>query len=135
MSCARLVPRLCSRSQPGIKVIISGLRGHLLHTVTFLVLSNKPGYLHPVCSELKKSGIRVGIGGCCVTEHWWWCSHYQSGKTIHMHAIHNTHLGNVADVASYPGTVASLNKHDWKKNKGLRMSNEGTSYPKIIIRS
>ena len=32
------VPRLCSRSQPGIKVIISDLRGHLLHTVTYLVL-------------------------------------------------------------------------------------------------
>ena len=34
------VPRLCSRSQPGIKVIIRDLRGHLLPTVTFLVLTN-----------------------------------------------------------------------------------------------
>ena len=32
------VPWLCSRSQPGIKVIIRDLRGHLLHTVTFHVL-------------------------------------------------------------------------------------------------
>ena len=32
------VPWLCSRSQPGIKVIIRDLRGHLLHTVTFLVI-------------------------------------------------------------------------------------------------
>ena len=31
------VPWLCSRSQPGIEVIIRDLRGHLLHTVTFLV--------------------------------------------------------------------------------------------------
>ena len=31
------VPRLCSRPQPGIKVIIRDLLGHLLHTVTFLV--------------------------------------------------------------------------------------------------
>ena len=31
------VPWLCSRSQPGIKVIIRDLRGHLLHTVIFLV--------------------------------------------------------------------------------------------------
>ena len=31
------VPWLCSRSQPGIKVIIRDLRGHLLQTVTFLV--------------------------------------------------------------------------------------------------
>ena len=32
------VPWLCSKSQPGIKVIIRDIRGHLLHTVTFLVL-------------------------------------------------------------------------------------------------
>ena len=35
--CKTLVPWLCSRSQPGMKVIIRDLRGHLLHTVTFLV--------------------------------------------------------------------------------------------------
>ena len=35
--CKTLVPWLCSRSQPGIKAIIRDLRGHLLHTVTFLV--------------------------------------------------------------------------------------------------
>ena len=37
--CKTLVPWLCSRSQPGIKAIIRDLRGHLLHTVTFLVFS------------------------------------------------------------------------------------------------
>ena len=36
--CKTLVPWLCSRSQLGIKVIIRGLRGHLLHTVTFFVV-------------------------------------------------------------------------------------------------
>ena len=36
--CKTLVLWLCSRSQPGIKAIIRDLRGHLLHTVTFLVL-------------------------------------------------------------------------------------------------
>ena len=35
---------LCSRSQPGIKVIIRDLRGHLLHTVTFLVFSFSPEF-------------------------------------------------------------------------------------------
>ena len=34
--CKTLVPWLCPRSQQGIKVIIRGLWGHLLHTVTFL---------------------------------------------------------------------------------------------------
>ena len=42
------VPWLCSRSQPGIKVIIRDLRGHLLHTVTFLVsFQNNPKDLDP----------------------------------------------------------------------------------------
>ena len=35
---------LCSRSQPGIKVIIRDLRGHLLHTVTFLVFFSGFGF-------------------------------------------------------------------------------------------
>ena len=39
--CKTLVPWLCSRSQPGIKAIIRDLRGHLLHTVTFLVFKKK----------------------------------------------------------------------------------------------
>ena len=38
MSEVKLCLKLCSRSQPGIKVIIRDLRGHLLHTVTFVVL-------------------------------------------------------------------------------------------------
>ena len=36
--CKTLVLWLCSRSQPGIKVIIRGLREHFLHIVSFLVL-------------------------------------------------------------------------------------------------
>ena len=30
--------------------------------------SNRPGYQHPVSSELENSGIRVAIGDCSVTE-------------------------------------------------------------------
>ena len=34
-------------------------------------------------------------------------------QAVHVHAKHNTDLGNVPDMVSYPGTVASLNKHNW----------------------
>ena len=55
------VPCLCSRSQPGIKVIIRELRGHLLHTVTFLVLgSDKPRMLFFPLINVKMPTI-VGI--------------------------------------------------------------------------
>ena len=44
------VPWLCSRS--GIKVIIGDLRGHLLHTVTFLVMHDYHLYSHLVPNAL-----------------------------------------------------------------------------------
>ena len=54
--CKTLVPWLFSRSQPGIKVIIRGLRGHLLPTVTVLVFK----YLHSF-NKLDKSSINVDV--------------------------------------------------------------------------
>ena len=53
--------------------------------------SNRPGYPHPVSSELENSGIRVVVGDCSVTECQWWCPSYQTGKTVHVHAKHYKH--------------------------------------------
>ena len=53
--------------------------------------SNRPGYPHPVSSELENSGIRVAIGDCSVTERRRWRPPYQTGKTVHVHAKHYTH--------------------------------------------
>ena len=52
--------------------------------------SSRPGYLHPVSSELENSGIRVGIGDCSVTERRQWPP-YQTSKTVHVHAKHYKH--------------------------------------------
>ena len=48
--------------------------------------SNRPGYPHPVSSELENSGIRVAVGDCSVTERRRWRPPYQTGKTAHVHA-------------------------------------------------
>ena len=48
--------------------------------------SNRPGYPHPVSSELEKSDIRVALGDCSITERWRWRPPYQTGKTVHVHA-------------------------------------------------
>ena len=48
--------------------------------------SNRPGYLHPVSSELENSGIREAVGDYSVTERRRWRPPYQTGKTVHMHA-------------------------------------------------
>ena len=44
---------------------------------------------------------------------------YQTGKTVHVHAKHNIHRGNLPDMVLYPGMVASLNKHNWYKQLSL----------------
>ena len=53
--------------------------------------SNRPGYPHPVSSELENSGIRVAVGDCSATERRWWRPPYQTGKTVHVHAKHYKH--------------------------------------------
>ena len=53
--------------------------------------SNRPGYPHPVSSELEISGIRVVVGNCSVTERRRWRPPYQTGKTVHVHAKHYKH--------------------------------------------
>ena len=42
-------------------------------------------------SELENSGIRVAVGDCSVTERRRWRPPYQTGKTVHVHAIHYKH--------------------------------------------
>ena len=53
--------------------------------------SNRPGYPHPVSSELENSGIRVAVGDSSVTESRRWRPPYQTGKTVHVHAKHYKH--------------------------------------------
>ena len=53
--------------------------------------SSRPGYPHPVSSELENSGIRVAVGDCSVTERRRWRPPYQTGKTVHVHAKHYIH--------------------------------------------
>ena len=53
--------------------------------------SNRPGYPHPVSSELENSDIRVAVGDCSVTERRRWRPPYQTGKTVHVHAKHYKH--------------------------------------------
>ena len=64
----------------------AGSRGFHSHLFERFFRSNRPGYPHPVSSELEKSGIRVAVGDCSVTEHRRWPPPYQTGKTVYMHA-------------------------------------------------
>ena len=86
-----------------------GFDSHRGHMSERFFPSNRPGYLHPVSSELEISGIRVAVCDCSVTEHQRWRPPYQTGKTVHVHAnttntrtgvcgncsVPLSHLGNV----------------------------------------
>ena len=63
-------------------------RGHMSER---FFRSNRPGYPHPVSSELENSGIRVAVGDCSVTYCRRWRPPYQTGKTMHVHAKHYKH--------------------------------------------
>ena len=65
-----------------------GFDSHRGHMSERFFRSDRPGYPHPVSSELENSGIRVAVGDCSVTERRRWRPPYQSGKTVHVHAKH-----------------------------------------------
>ena len=65
-----------------------GFDSHRGHMSERFFRSNRPGYPHPVSSELENSGIRVAVGDCSVTERRRWRPPYQTGKTVHVHAKH-----------------------------------------------
>ena len=68
-----------------------GFDSHRGHKSEQFFRSNRPGYPHPVSSELENSGIRVAVGDCSVTERRRWRPPYQTGKTVHVHAKHYKH--------------------------------------------
>ena len=81
--------------EPGlVHALHAGSRGfdsHWGHMSEQFFQSNRPGYPHPVSSELENSGIRVAVGDCSVTEHRGWHLPYQTGKTVRVHAKHYKH--------------------------------------------
>ena len=77
--------------------------------------SNRPGYPHPVSSELENSGIRVAVGDCSITERRRWHPPYQTGKTVHVHAKHCEH------------------NEDRRRNGSVLLSHSGNVVTKIGI--
>ena len=94
-----------------------GFDSHREHMSEPFFRSNRPGYPHPVSSELEDSGIRVAVGDCSVNERRRWRPPYQTGKTVHVHAKHYEHnndgrtapgvRGNVSVPLSHSGNVVT----------------------------
>ena len=63
----------------------------------------------------KKSGIRVAVGDCSVTERRRWAPPYQTGKTVHVHAKQNRSTapevrGHDSIPLSHSGNVITRNR-------------------------
>ena len=93
-----------------------GFDSHRGHMSERFFRSNRPGYPHPVSSELENSGIRVAVGDCSVTERRRWRPPYRTGKTVHVHAKHYKHkdgrtapgvCGNGSVPLSHSGNVVT----------------------------
>ena len=94
-----------------------GFDSHRGHMSERFFRSNRPGYPHPVSSELENSGIRVAVGDCSVTERRRWRLPYQTGKTVHVHAKHYKHnedgrtapgvCGNGSVLLSHSGNIVT----------------------------
>ena len=88
----------CLSGEPGlvdrVLALHAGSRGfdsHRGHMSERFFRSSRPGYPHPVSSELENSGIRVAVGDCSVTERRRWRQPDQTSKTVHVHAKHYKH--------------------------------------------
>ena len=68
-----------------------GFDSHRGHMSERFFRSNRPGYLHPVSSELENSGIRVAVGDCSVTKRRRWRPPCKTSKTVHVHEKHYKH--------------------------------------------
>ena len=99
------------RGEPGlverVLALHTGSGGFDSHRFIPFFRSNRPGYLHPVSSELENSGIRVAVSDCSVTKRRRWSPPYQTPKTVHVHAKHYKHNkdGNTAPGVCGYGSV------------------------------
>ena len=85
-----------------------GFDSHWRHiSERFFPIQYGPGYPHRVCSELEKSGIRMSVEDCSVTECRRWRPPYQTGKTVYVHAKYYKHNedGRVASGVCGRGSV------------------------------
>ena len=109
-----------------------GFDSHRGHMSERFFRSNRPGYPHPVSSELENSGIRVAVGDCSVGERRRWRPPYQTGKTVHVHAKHYKHnedgrtapdvCGNGSVPLSHSGNVVTrLGIHTHTEEQTLKL--------------
>ena len=78
----------------------SMVRHHRRHISERMFRTNRPGYPHPVWSELEKSGIRVAVGDCNVTERRRWRLPI---KTAKLYMCMQTHYKHDDDGRMAPG--------------------------------
>ena len=72
--------------------------------------------IHTHCAVSWKKWYQSSVGDCSVSERQQRRPPYQTVKTVHVHAKHNTHRGNVPDTVSYPGQLPHFGKVSFETN-------------------
>ena len=116
-----------------------GFDSHRGHMSERFFRSNRPGYPHPVSSELENSGIRVAVGDSSVTERRRWRPPYQTGKTVHVQAKHYKHdedgrtargvCGNGSVPLSHSGNVVTRIEIHTHTHKAVQVCYIPNLYP------
>ena len=109
-----------------------GFDSHRGHMSERFFRSNKPGYPHPVSSELDNSGIRVAVGDCSVTERRRWRPSYQTGKTVHVDAKHYIHNEDRRTVPGVCGNGSVPLSHSGNVVTRIGIHTHTPSGPEII---
>ena len=111
-----------------------GFDSHRGHMSDRFFRSNRPGYPHPVSSQLENNGIRVAVGDCSVTKRRRWRPPYQTGKTVHVHAKHYKHNedGRTAPGVCGNGSVALSHSGNWNTHTH---TDYGHSYSNTVSNS
>ena len=114
-----------------------GFDSHRGHMSEQFYRSNRPGYLHPVSSELEISGIRVAVGDCSVIERRRWRPPYQTSKTEHVHAKHYKHNedGHTAPAVCGNGTVPLSHSGNVVTRIGIHTHTQGNNNWKVSLKS
>ena len=94
--------------------------------------SNRPGYPHPVCSELENSGIRVAVGDGSVTERRRWRPPYQTSvgntSSYNLPNINNTQTIH-CNTQQYYNSFLPATVRNWNElSQEIRDSNTLTTF-------
>ena len=112
-----------------------GFDSHRRHMSDQFFRSSRPGYPHPVCSELENSCIRVAVGDFSVTMRRRWRPPYQNGQNWTCARKHTTNMTRTNARRRVCATAEPLGERryeNWITHRTMQLSSE-EDLPQVMI--